>query len=564
MNSLLPHPGNRRQPRSFLNRPFRPARSRVDRSDGLDSGPDVLLYTGRPQSRSAHNVDFEKVLRLFDRTVPITAFSLGALIQCTAMGEPPTRWTDTPAQHSLRHIKDAQGRPNRDIRVSRDRPHRLPEITNGPTRLVSHDQTSMLAPEPGAAVDLEPLPTPEAERLSLDQFEQIALANNPVLARARARISALRGRWIQVGLPPNPTVGYLGEEMGDGGTAGLQGGFVGQRLITAGKLGLNRAVVSREISRARQEMNEQFQRVVTDVRIAYYDVLVAQRQVELTEKLVKASEETVHTSEALLAAREVSRVALLQTEVQAQDARILNRRAENELAASWRRLTSVLGMPEMEYQPLAGPLASTKDELDWNETLDRLQAESPEMATAVAELERAQWALRRATVEAKPDVDIQLAVHHSDPTDSTVAGVLLGLPLPVLNRNQGGIRQARSQIVAAERNIERVELDLRQRLANAFNEYASARFETQQYTQEILPKAQETFDLVTRAYRENEVGYLDLLAAQRTYFQTNLSYLLAVRELQRSRLRIEGLLLDGSLREVPHQTRSVTFTPLYR
>ena len=44
-----------------------------------------------------------------------------------------------------------------------------------------------------------------------------------------------------------------------------------------------------------------------------------------------------------------------------------------------------------------------------------------------------------------------------------------------------------------------------------------------------------------------EVGYLDMLAAQRTYFQTNLSYIEVQRELWRAMLRIEGRLLEDSL-----------------
>ena len=55
-------------------------------------------------------------------------------------------------------------------------------------------------------------------KLSLAQLEQMATANNPAIAQAEARVAALRGRYVQVGLPPNPTIGYLANEIGDEGT----------------------------------------------------------------------------------------------------------------------------------------------------------------------------------------------------------------------------------------------------------------------------------------------------------------------------------------------------------
>ena len=85
----------------------------------------------------------------------------------------------------------------------------------------------------------EPLPpNSQAEStLTLETLEGLALANNPALAKAEAQVRAIRGKWLQSGLYPNPVLGYSGDEMGDSGTAGKQGAFVTQEIVTAGKLG---------------------------------------------------------------------------------------------------------------------------------------------------------------------------------------------------------------------------------------------------------------------------------------------------------------------------------------
>src|SRR5262245_14573942 len=78
--------------------------------------------------------------------------------------------------------------------------------------------------------------------LTLPQLEALALQNNPTLAEAAAAIVHSRGMAQQAGLCPNPTVGYIGDLIGVSRTAGeLQGVFIQQTIVTAGKLKLSRA-----------------------------------------------------------------------------------------------------------------------------------------------------------------------------------------------------------------------------------------------------------------------------------------------------------------------------------
>ena len=121
------------------------------------------------------------------------------------------------------------------------------------------------------------------------------------------------------------------------------------------------------------------------------------------------------------------------------------------------------------------------------------------------------------------------------------------MPIPLWNRNQGGIRQAQAEVSEAIRNADRVELNLQGRLANAFQQYADAYVTTDSYASNILPRAQKTFELVERGYQQGEVGYLDVLTAQRTFSQSNLEYLDALESLWKSYVRIDGLLLEGGL-----------------
>src|SRR5438874_4985011 len=85
------------------------------------------------------------------------------------------------------------------------------------------------------------------QALTLADLEQAAVNANPTLAQAAAQVEAARGRTLQSGLYPNPTVGYQGDEIGVNGTAGFQGVFIDQLIITGGKLRLNRARFQQEV-----------------------------------------------------------------------------------------------------------------------------------------------------------------------------------------------------------------------------------------------------------------------------------------------------------------------------
>jgi cobalt-zinc-cadmium efflux system outer membrane protein len=287
--------------------------------------------------------------------------------------------------------------------------------------------------------------------------------------------------------------------------------------------------------------------VLNDVRRAYYRALIAQRRVETTEQLRDLSGELVGRAEALLQGREGSQVNLLQAKTEAEMIRLNQATAENQLLIAWRQLAAVVGAPDLERRPLAGDAMEPVPMITWDDALDTLRTESPEMPVALTNVERARWELNRAMAGRVPDVSGWVAVQHDYATDDTVTSVQVGVPLPFFNRNQGSIAKARAELLDAERALERVELDLMNRLAAVYGRYATAQQQAEVYTRDILPNATQALELVRVGYREGETDYLTVLTAQRTYFQASLAYLDSLQEAKEATVEIEGSLLTGSL-----------------
>lgn len=412
----------------------------------------------------------------------------------------------------------------------------------------------MQPPEPTPLDDPEEVPIPEPvdrgpSGLGLPELEQMALQYNPTLSQALARVEEARGIWQQVGLYPNPVAGYVAEEMGDDYTAGKQGGFIGQEFVFGGKLRLNRQVACQEVVRREQQYAAQQFRVLTHVRTTFYDVLLAQRRVELTERLVNIAGEGTKAADQLLKAKEASRVDLLQARIEANKAKILRENAQKQYEGGWRALAAVVGVPDMAPVSLSGDVDEVGPPLTWEDAMGQLLSQSPELAAASARLEGARWSSQRARVEWIPNVAVRASVQHDNASGDDVAGLEVAVPLPLFDRNQGNIVAANSNVMAAERNMERLQLSLQNRLARVFRLYAMAHQQYANYRDSILPDAKETLDLVTAGYRQGEFSYLTLLTAQRTYFESNLTYLDSLLDLKASRASIEGFLLTEGLSE---------------
>jgi len=101
-------------------------------------------------------------------------------------------------------------------------------------------------------------------------------------------------------------------------------------------------------------------------------------------------------------------------------------------------------------------------------------------------------------------------------------------------------------LIVARNEVRRVELDLRDRLVAAFEQYANARRKVETYKTSILPDAQNSRDMISAHYPD-QFDYLTLLTAQRTFFAVSLEYIEALGRLWASSVEIDGLTLSGGL-----------------
>lgn len=405
-----------------------------------------------------------------------------------------------------------------------------------------------------------PQPTPGGPPLTLQALAEMALANNPTMRQAQAGIDAARGRARQAGAWPNPVIGYTGEEIAPGDVIryGEHGAFIEQTVLLGGKLRRSRAVFEQEVTQAQSLADMQRLRVLSSVRVLFYDVLTTERRVAVLDRLSALASEAVGISRQLYNVGAADRPDVLESEIEARRTHLKLTAARNALHSERQQLAALVGDTSIASRPLAGSIDSAIPELERESTFQALLNQSPEVRAARAFADRARAVVDRAKRETFPDLFLRGGMaYNRELLEEGPAGARkpvgweafaeAGVSIPLFNRNRGGIAAARADETRAEAERRRLELDLYTRYAAVFEEYLTALRESEVYRDEVVPRAEEAFRLYLARYREMGAAYPQVLIAQRTLFEMNAEYLDSIEKAWRASLRLQGFLVGEGL-----------------
>lgn len=383
--------------------------------------------------------------------------------------------------------------------------------------------------------------------LTLNQLEQLALTRNPTIPQAAALVQQQQGLRRQAGLYPNPTGGYVRTDADQSGQSQTDGVFLSQTIITAGKLRLGRAQGTQEVNWRSWQLYAQQVRVLSDVRIRYYELLGAQQAVEAAKEQVRLAEEGLKTAEELRKAKQGSRPDVLQAEIQLSLIRTALQDAEYRQQSARRQLANVVGVSELPPVPVAGNLEENVAELDYQKSLERLLSSSPLLKSQEAEIRASQYELRLARAMAVPDVNVQVVAQRDHIEKYSNVTTLISMPMPMFNRNQGNIVNAQGILRQAQYEYDRLRLAVSDELSQSFRSYQSLRTQVERLGKEVLPRAKENLDLTTQGYKLGRFDAMRVLSARQSYAQARLGYIDALTELHKVLIEIDGLQLTGGL-----------------
>lgn len=405
----------------------------------------------------------------------------------------------------------------------------------------------LLAREPAAAPRASLPKDGGVTDMGLPALVQLAVDLHPRLAQATWAIEAARGRALQAGLYPNPTLSVSGNEISDRtGPAGIWSVYAGQEMVTGNKLKLSQAAAWRDVDQATLRLVAERFEVITQVRQAFFEALTLQRRAEILAELVALAEQSVANSKKLLQAKEAAELDVVQLEVDLERYRAELEATQRALPEALRRLVAAVGSQELRLGRLLGDLNAPMPGFEFDSARALVLSVHPDLRVAELAAQRAEILLQRAQVEPVPNVTVGAGYTYQGQNRSHDWDVGVSVPVPLWNRNQGDILAARALVGATQAQIDQARVTLIERLATAFTTYSAARRRAERYQSSILPKATRTFELSRQAYQGGQFEYLRVLEAQRALAEARLELIRSQGEMWQAASSIAGLMLEES------------------
>jgi cobalt-zinc-cadmium efflux system outer membrane protein len=445
---------------------------------------------------------------------PLLPPTLGEPVQLAACraGEQPTPQKD----------------PQQKLKIPSGLPGGIPEPIRTPQ--TKTEVNKLYRPAPELENELVLAPGPEGRPLTLADLQQLAVRYSPAIRAAEASVVAAQGAMRQSLAYPNPAF-FFENDTNATGTAGYPGFGIDQVIKTSNKLELQGAAAKMDLFNAQLALRRARFDVAYQVRTNYFNVLVAQENVKVSRAFALFTEEIYVMQVKLLQGNQAAAYTPLQLRPLALQARFNLTQATNQFYASWRQLTSSLGLPEMPPTEVTGRVDLPVPLFDFEAVRQRVLSQHTDVLTAKNNIYKARFNLRLAQVQPVPDVDLHLLVQkdYTTPPFYTVLSVTATIPVPVWDLNRGGIQQAQGNLTQAMHNLPVAQNALNNSLADAYNRYVTNRKQVAITLEQVVDQLR-VYQALYNHYRGGgkDVAFADLVTAQQALAGYVSSYVAAL------------------------------------
>ncbi len=380
--------------------------------------------------------------------------------------------------------------------------------------------------------------------LTLAQALARVFERNPEWVVSELEIQAASARVSQAGVKPNPEIEALAENLS---IPGVGSGFahytestlqISQRLEMGGKRGLRIRAAEREVEVASQELEVTKVELISATSQAFADVLAEQERVANQQELSRLSQQSYSIVVERVAAGKVSPVEQTRAAVALASAQLEEEKHRRALVAAKDRLAALWGGSHGDIDAVQGNFEIPPASSDVPESCIQ---NNPDMKLAAAAADSRDAVLALELANRKPDLTFSAGFRrlNLDNHQVWVAGV--SIPIPIFDRRQGAIAEARTRLDQSRTEAKAVEWRLRAALTQARNDHATALLEARTLTTSALPAAKEAAAAVEEGYRLGKFEFLNVLDAQRTYAELQGRYIEAVSSGLRAAIEIGRL-----------------------
>jgi cobalt-zinc-cadmium efflux system outer membrane protein len=399
----------------------------------------------------------------------------------------------------------------------------------------------------------QPLPAANSNSepgLSLQDALEIALANNQALAGTRSQAAALATVPSQQGALPDPMLGFNAINLPTD-TFNLDQEPMTQMQISLsqkfpfpGRRGLQNEAAEKDAAAAAILVDERAIQIAARVRSTWWQLTYLDQAIEIVQQNQSLMRDFIEIAQTKYKVGQGLQQDVLLAQLELS--KLLNRQLplEGMRDSAEADLNALMDRPAAQTIAIAAEAANTQlPELPPQSDLLELALDSrPLLDVEREKMEAARLRVDVARKKAYPDFTLGAAYGFRDGTDPTGRGLpdrmtfRVGVNQPIYSssKQDRAIEQRDSNYLTSKHNFNDALRTIESDVSRYQARYNAARDQVALYSGAIIPQARQTVSAMLSAYQVNKVDFLNVLNAQLTLYNAQISYWEALSSAKRS------------------------------
>jgi cobalt-zinc-cadmium efflux system outer membrane protein len=380
--------------------------------------------------------------------------------------------------------------------------------------------------------------------LTLRQALQQAANASPRLAVADRNIGMAEGRRQQANTLPNPTIGFEVDNFAPGNSTNVGGAettlMLSQLIELGGKRDARVAAALGDYDNTRWEREAARLELLSETTIAFVDALSEQRRIQILDRQATALGRLVPLMQRRVEAGASPPSDATRMQAAVGLVRVEGERAQLALVIARHQLAALMGRDTPDFASVSGEFGRVVAPAALPSLIKAID-DNPQLMRWTAIRAQRDGELLIARLKPIPDVTAGIGWRYYSDNGESAIRLGVSMPIPVFDRNRGGIREAQenAQKAHAERAVNRLTL-----IAVVAKAQATATSQLRQLDllrRSVLPQARQTLATIEAGYEQGRFTVLEILDAYRTVADAELMEHDALASFHTAAATIEGL-----------------------
>lgn len=280
-------------------------------------------------------------------------------------------------------------------------------------------------------------------------------------------------------------------------------------------------------------LEDYFRNLRADATIAYFEALKQKSLLEIQRSSYRQMAGLARADSIRFRLGDITEVDALQSRLEA--ATMLNDlyEVESQLHHALVQLALLQGNVNVEpADSIGGDVGYYERQFDLPALIVEAQNNRADLQAALKSNDVSQNNLRLAKANRAIDLGISIGGTYSSIVRNEIApapafkGIMAGvsIPLKFSNANKGELRAAQFAAEQQERQYEAIRLQISAEVVQAYHQYMTSRRQVEQFNTGLLQESETIFRKKKYSYERGETSILEVLNAQRTHNEVQVSY----------------------------------------